>query len=266
MNSCFYEGRVMHRRHGEVEHRFRYSLCMAYVDLEELSSLVKRESFLSASRFAPASFLRRDHVGEPTQSLDSTIRELVSTETGNSPTGPIRVLTQLRYWGYYFSPLNLFYCFDRDGERVESIVAEVSNTPWKQKHCYVLWSGNRRVGSENEHRHKKAFHVSPFQDMDAEYDWTLSSPGDHLTVLIRSRRSEQPVFDAAMSLRRRPWKRGTLPWMLVKHPVSTAKIVAAIYFEAFRLWLKNAPFYPHPQLKARQARESTGDAQQTTVR
>jgi len=257
MNSSFYEGRVMHRRHGEVEHRFRYSLCMAYVDLAELPSLVGREPFLAQSRFAPAAFLRQDHVGDPACTLDTTIRDMVMAETGEKPAGPIRVLTQLRYWGYYFSPLNLFYCFERSGQQVESVVAEVSNTPWKQKHCYVLWSGNRRDGTSGGYRHKKSFHVSPFMDMDAEYDWTLSPPEDHLTVLIRSRRSGQPIFDAAMSLRRRPWKRGTLPWMLVKHPMSTAKIVAGIYYEALRLWLKKAPFYPHPQLKSPRAREST---------
>jgi len=230
---------------------------MLYLDLDELPRVLDGHYGIYQARFSPASFCREDHLGDPRRPLRDCVADLVQDRIGCCPAGPIRLLTLPRQFGYYFSPLNLFYCFDAAGSQVESIVAEVSNTPWKQKHCYVLWSGNRRDGTSGGYRHKKSFHVSPFMDMDAEYDWTLSPPEDHLTVLIRSRRSGQPIFDAAMSLRRRPWKRGTLPWMLVKHPMSTAKIVAGIYYEALRLWLKKAPFYPHPQLKSPRAREST---------
>ena len=101
--------------------------------------------------------------------------DLVEERTGWRPVGPIRLLTLLRNWGYYFSPLSLYYCFDRAGQTVDAVVAEVSNTPWRERHWYVLWQGNR-IGepSQLRFRHPKGFHVSPFMDMDMQYEWHLT--------------------------------------------------------------------------------------------
>ena len=130
MHSCIYVGRVQHRRFSPAEHRFRYGLNLVYLDLDELPQLLRSGLFLYSSRFSPGSFCRDDHLGDPATPLADAVRELVAAETGDRPEGPIRLLTQLRRYGYYFSPLNLYYCFDRDGEDVEAVVAEVSNTPW----------------------------------------------------------------------------------------------------------------------------------------
>jgi DUF1365 family protein len=252
MESCIYRGTVEHFRRGDVAHRFKYSLFMAYLDLDELPVLLKRCVLLSSSRFAPASFRRSDHTGDVTETLGETIRVLVDEETGSRPQGPIRVLTQLRFWGYYFSPLNLYYCFDEDGKQVEAIVAEVNNTPWGEQHCYVLWSGNRtpsdRDGGEiQRYQHKKSFHVSPFMGMDAEYHWRITPPADGLDVRIQSRRAGKPIFDATMNLNRSPITDRSLAAHLIRFPFMTVKLICAIYFEALRLWLKQAPFCPHPR-------------------
>ena len=251
MESCLYEGRVSHARLGAIEHRFQYSFFMLYLDLEELPSLVKHHWPLSYAKVAPAAFRREDHFGDTRKPLGTTVRDLVESETGTRPQGPIRLLTQLRYWGYYFSPLNLFYCFDAEGETVEAIVAEVSNTPWGERHCYVLWDGNRQSVKPLRFRHAKSFHVSPFMGMDAEYLWKLNVPSDRLTVGIESRRDDKPAFRAGMSLERREITGRQLTTTLLSYPVVTAKIVAAIYFEALRLWWKKCPYFPHPKTSDR---------------
>jgi len=162
--------------------------------------------------------------------------------------GPIRLLTQLRRYGYYFSPLNLYYCFDRDGSEVQSVVAEVSNTPWREMHCYVLWSGNR-VGSSERLRfhHSKGFHVSPFMDMDFDYHWQLNNPAQALKVNLANHRSGQRVFAADMVLQRRPLTRVQNFRSWLRYPWSTAQVVVAIYYQALRLWMKKCPYYPHPR-------------------
>ncbi len=255
MESCIYQGTVAHARHGSVAHRFRYSLFMVYLDLDELPGLLKRLSLLSAARFAPAAFRRSDHLGDAAQPLGESVRRLVEQQTGSRPDGPIRLLTQLRYWGHYFSPLNLYYCFPRDGGPPEALVAEVNNTPWGERHCYVLWDGNRVStnrgdrdgGRQQRFRHAKAFHVSPFLGMDADYHWRITAPDSRLGVHIQSREAGRPVFDATLNLQRTPLSDRALAANLVRFPFMTIKIVGAIYFEAFRLWLKQAPFFPHPR-------------------
>ena len=246
MESCIYEGRVGHARFGPVDHQFGYSLFMLYLDLDELPALVERHWALSRAKVAPAAFRREDHFGNPAVPLADAVRRLVEQETGSRPEGPIRMLTQLRYWGLYFSPLNLFYCFNRDGSSVECVVAEVSNTPWRERHCYVLWAGNRRSSRGLRYRHPKTFHVSPFMGMDTDYLWTLNSPGEHVRVSIESRRADTPVFRAGMALKRCELTGYRLNATLLKYPMMAGRIVAAIYFQALRLWWKKCPLYPHP--------------------
>ena len=169
MLSCLYTGQVVHRRWQPLEHGFKFRLHMAYLDLSEISALTASSGPLSAARCAPASFQAEDHVGEGEKPLDECVREAVAAETGWRPSGPIRLLTQLRYFGHYFSPLNLFFCFSNDGLEVEAIAAEVSNTPWGERHLYVLWEGNRSEANGTlRYDHAKQFHVSPFMGMDVD--------------------------------------------------------------------------------------------------
>ena len=169
MHSCIYEGRVTHRRFSPVKHQFQYRLFMVYLDLAELPELLTRRSLISDYRSSCASFLRNDHLKDTPGLLNDATRELVEDRTGVRLRGPVRLLTQLRYFGYYLSPLNLYFCFDADGSKVETVVAEVNNTPWGEQHCYVLWEGNRAApDAALRFTHEKSFHVSPFIDMDAD--------------------------------------------------------------------------------------------------
>ncbi len=248
MHSCIYEGTVSHRRHVPVNHQFQYRLFMLYLDLAELPSLVGSSALIGDTAKGLRSFLRADHLFDPSMPLDEEVRALVRQETGHAPGGPIRLLTQLRYLGYYMSPLNLYYCFDAEGERIETVVAEVNNTPWKERHCYVLWQGNRLEGAGKlSFSHPKDFHVSPFMDMDMQYRWRLSQPGTALTIHVANTRDTQVEFEAGLSLLRRPLDRPYLRRMSLRYPMMTAKICAAIYFQALKLWWKKCPSYTHPK-------------------
>lgn len=168
MHSCIYVGQVQHRRFNPTEHRFRYGLNLVYLDLDELPRLLSSGLFLFSSRFSPGSICRDDHLGNPATTLAESVRELVATETGVVPDGPIRLLTQLRRYGYYFSPLNLYYCFEQDGVHVEAVVAEVSNTPWRQHHYYVLWQAIASV-------RPIAFDFATARNFTSRPSWTWTS-------------------------------------------------------------------------------------------
>jgi len=101
-------------------------------------------------------------------------------------------------------------------------------------------------GTHHRFRFRKAFHVSPFLDMDYDYDWRFTDPGDRLTVHMRNERDGKPDFDASLSLKRRPLDGPTMARALARHPFMTGKVVTAIYWQALRLWLRGTPFYPHP--------------------
>jgi uncharacterized protein len=243
--SCLYEGWVRHRRRGAVTHAFRYPLFMCYLDLTELDAVFQGRWLWSARRAALARFHRADHLGDPSVPLDTAVRDLVGRETGRRPEGPIRLLTHLRYFGYVFNPVSFYYCFHSDGHRVETIVADVSNTPWGERHQYVLPS--RAGAGVHRFARRKGFHVSPFMPMDVDYDWRFSTPGPSMAVHMISRRDGEPIFDATLSLSRRPITTGSLARVLVRYPAKTTSVVAGIYWQALRLWLKGAPFHPHPQ-------------------
>ncbi len=247
--SCFYEGCVAHRRLEPVRHGFSYRLYLAYIDLDEWVRGAL-DGVLWRGWFSPAAFLRQDHLGPADRPLADCVREAVAARAGRLPEGPIRVLTPLRHWGYYFSPLTLYYCFDRDGRTIDSVLAEVSNTPWGERHWYVLHSGNRCSGELLRFRHEKAFHVSPFMGMDLSYDWRLRPPGESLGVSILNHRGADEVFAARLALQRRPWSRSVLVSLLMRQPWMSARVIVGIYRQAWLLWRKRVPFVPHPGPRA----------------
>lgn len=274
MHSCIYEGTVSHCRFEPVEHRFNYRLFMLFLDLSELPTLVGKSSgayarsestrpLISGSKFSLSSFLSSDHlIG--VDALDSQVRELVLKESGQRPSGPIRLLTQLRYFGYYFSPLNLFYVYSQDGSRVDSVVAEVNNTPWGERHLYLLWQGNQKVDGCNGNRlsfeHPKQMHVSPFMDMDMNYRWRLNDPQERLSVCLENYRDDRRLFAASMNFNRRELTTANLRWMTLRYPLMTVQIIAAIHYQALKLWLKKCPVYLHPNKRQPTAAHSTATA------
>ena len=247
MNSCLYEGTIRHRRFGQVEHAFTYDLFMVYLDLDELDTVFDGHPLWSVEKMNVAYFRRRDHLGDVGVSLSDAVRDRVFEETGWRPGGAIRLLTHLCYYGFRFNPVSFFYCFNVAGDKVEAIVAEVNNTPWEEQHPYVLHGGmDVGAGDHKQYRFGKAFHVSPFLPMHHEYDWHFKTPGNALTVHMNNLDQGEKPFDATLVMRRTEMTRGALTRVLVRYPWMTAKVMGAIYWQAFKLWWKKAPFYPHP--------------------
>ncbi|MEZ6138480.1 MAG: DUF1365 domain-containing protein [Pirellulaceae bacterium] len=248
MYSCLYEGTVSHRRRSPVEHQFRYRIYMVLLDLNEIPALVGRRSLIGDSKTSVRSFLRSDHLFDPAIPLTQELRQTVFLATERESNGPIRLLTQLRSFGYYMSPLNLFYCFDASDQRIETVVAEVNNTPWNERHCYVLWDGNRQESDASlTFSHPKHFHVSPFMPMNMTYQWQLSPPEQSLQVHLANVDDDGVQFEAGMSLKRQQLNRMNLTRMSIRYPLMTARIVSAIYFQALKLWWKKCPSYTHPK-------------------
>jgi uncharacterized protein len=248
--SCIYEGWVRHRRHGGKAHQLRAKLFMLYLDLDELPALFDGYRLASARGRAPVEFRRADYLGDPRRALADEIRELVAARTGARPAGPIRLLTGPRSFGHSFNPVSFYYCFEAGGGRVQAIVAEVTNTPWGERHAYVLSPEGAPSPSSPSSimrgRFAKEFHVSPFMGMDHAYAWRLTTPGEQLIAHIESEHHEQIVFDATLSLRRRELTPGQLRLMLLRHPLLSLRIVAAIYANGLRLWLRGVRHFSNP--------------------
>jgi len=250
VDSCIYEGRVNHSRSAPTAHRFSYRLFMMYLDLDELPTLFRRHWLWSSSRRALAQFRRGDHLGPPEQSLKEAVRDCVAGETGKRPNGPIRLLTNLSYFGYCFNPVSFFYCYSKDGATLDYIVAEVNNTPWGERDIYVMECASaNKAGSSWRFQPSKKMHVSPFMPMEIEYDWLLSPPGDRLSVYMANSKDGKRFFDATLSLIRQPISSKSLARVLCRFPFMTFKIVFVIYWEALRLWVKRCPLYAHPDTK-----------------
>lgn len=244
--SAVYEGTVRHRRFTPIEHGFTYRHAMFLLDLDELPELFDEHPLYSARRPAPARIRRQDHMGDPDRPLAECVRDLVHERTGDRPAGPVRLLTTLRTLGHDFNPVSFYYCYDGAAPGVHAVVAQVTNTPWGESHAYVL----RRKGTETVMRDtmQKAFHVSPFIGMDGRYEWRVTEPDSRLLVHIDERGEDgQQVFDATLSLERHEITRARLNRIMARFPAMSLRVATLIYWNALRLKLKGAPYFPHPE-------------------
>ncbi len=247
MHSALYVGRLRHRRFDPIPHSFDYGICMAWLDLSELNDVFRDRWLWSTKRPALAWFRRADYLGDPRIPLEEAVRERVQRDTGKRPAGPIRMLTHLRTFGHCFNPVTFYYCYNSAGDRIETIVAEITNTPWNERHAYVL---SAPEGAEQNEKLRfqfgKSFHVSPFMPMNIGYDWRFTSPGARLAVHMKNQRANATVFDATLSLQRQEITTASLANALARFPFATLQVLVRIYWQALRLRAKRVPFHIHP--------------------
>jgi DUF1365 family protein len=250
MNSAIYSGILRHRRFLPTTHTFNYRLFMMYLDLSEISDVCASNWLWGENRPAVAQFRRNDYLGDPSIPLSEAVKNKVQETLGYRPSGPIRMLTHLRYFGYLTNPVTFYYCFNEHGNELEVVVTEITNTPWNERHTYVLEANNSIApGTQSSHRFKKAFHISPFMDMDHDYLWKFRVPSRRLSVYMENSQQGHKFLDVNLLLSRQEITTGRLTSILMKHPFMTMKVTAGIYLQATKLWLKKTPFFVHPSKK-----------------
>lgn len=245
-----YVGSIRHRRFAPTAHEFRYPLFMALLDVDRLRETLAVSRLTAYNRWSLATFDERDHLGDPSMPLRERLRESASGQGLTLPDGKIFLLTHLRYAGYVFNPISLFYCYGADGA-LRHVMAEVSNT-YGGRRCYWLspvGEASRRFRATAG----KSLYVSPFMEFDVDYGFVLTPPGDSLAAHVTVMRRERPragtglVFDATLTLDRRPWTARSVRSTLLRYPLMTAQVIAAIYWEALRLRLKGLSGVPFPR-------------------
>lgn len=251
MDNALGSGRVWHRRRTPRAHRFSYRLYYTLFDVEQIESLCRRSRWWSMERLNLVSFRRRDFLGDERQPLAEAVRSRVEEESGIRPRGRIMLLTHLRQWGICFNPVSFYLCLDAS-QRPEFIVAEVHNTPWGQRHAYVL-DARSQAGPDYRFRFAKSFHVSPFLPMSLEYDWRFRIDRERLDVHMLVMEGDSECFAAGMRLDFHPLDSRAMQRMPLAYPFLTARVVLAIYWQALRLWIKRVPFFTHPDKQVRQA-------------
>lgn len=243
--SGIYRGWVRHRRFSPREHHFRYDVFMMYLDLDEVEAVLAESRWWSLRRWSPARFKRADYLGNPQEPLKKSVHNVVKQKTGIHLEGPVRMLTNLRYFGFVLNPITVYYCFD-NAEQLRALVLEVTNTPWKERHQYVLLCNPEQLTQRISF--DKAMHVSPFHPMNMRYHFSGNCPDKKLVVHLRNtgvEATEETVFDATLSLQRQEITGGTLNSIIAQYPLMTMKVVAAIYWQALKLAIKRVPYFNH---------------------
>ena len=238
INSAIYNGQVIHKRFKPKVHYFRYNVFSLLIDLSELETIDKEISFFSLNKFNLISFYEKDHGERDGSSLINWVNK--NLEKNNIPTQDIKIkiLCYPRILGFVFNPLSVFYVYNLQNKLI-SILYEVKNT-FGEQHTYIF----KITKDENLVQNKcaKKFHVSPFIEMDCNYFFRLLKPGDKISVIIDQYDKEDKILFASQDGIRTDFNSKELIKSYLKHPLMTFKIIIAIHYEAFKLWIKGIKF------------------------
>ncbi|WP_338518124.1 DUF1365 domain-containing protein [Alteromonas gracilis] len=241
IESAIYKGKVYHERFKPTQHKFDYDIYLFWLKLTdgEMAELDASLSHFSIGKKARVRFKRSDYLGPQNCSLsDAVLKKMKSLNNGVALTGDVFMLGQLRMWGMYFSPVNFYYLRNNEGHFTH-MLAEVSNTPWNERHHYLV---DLAIQAETP----KTFHVSPFNPMDMTYKWRISQPNNRLSLAMDCVRSDKE-FSAGINLTKIKLDNTNLSDVMKRIPSMTIKTVVGIYWQALKLFLKRTPLYSHPE-------------------
>ena len=241
---CTATGRVWHRRHAPKKHAFGYRMWMSLLDVDGIEGRFARSRLWSVERFNLVTFRRSDYLGPQDIALGEAVRRRVEEQSGFRPEGRVRMLAHLRQWGQCFNPVTFYFCEGLDGA-LQAVVAEVHNTPWNERHAYVL-DARDQSGPDFRFEFEKAFHVSPFLPMDMRYEWRFRYEVDRIGVHMRLMRDGTECFSSCMRLSLKALTSRRMKLMPLKFPFMTLRVTTGIYYQALRLWIKRIPFFSHP--------------------
>ena len=237
MTSSIYNGTVIHKRFKPKIHFFKYKVFSLLIDLSDLNYLNKKISFFSYNSFNLISFFDKDHGDRDGSSLIDWVKKNLIQNNINSENIKIKLLCYPRIFGYVFNPLSVFFVYDQN-ENLISILYEVKNT-FGEQHTYIFKAENNNL---LQHNCSKKFHVSPFIEMNCNYFFRILRPSEKISVVIDQYQLNEKILFASQDGKRVDFNSKELLKSYLKHPLMTFKIISAIHFEAFKLWIKGIKF------------------------
>ena len=243
MNNKLFHGTVRHRRHTVKYHEFSYKLFMVHVDIGNIQKIFKPYWLWSVERFNYVSFYRKNYFGPKDEPLLQTVKTRIAAHSGQE-IDKVYLLTNLSYLGYCFNPISLYFCFNNN--ELVNIIAEVSNTPWRETKVYILDPEEKSEGYYQTVFEKK-LHVSPFLGMDYRYQFNCKYTDNKIMVHLENWQNDERHFDATLDLTGVEMNHHNLRWALIRHPIMTIKVIFAIHWQALKLWLKRVPVFTHQE-------------------
>ena len=237
MTSSIYNGTVIHKRFKPKVHFFKYKVFSLLIDLSELNVLEKKINFFSHNSFNLISFFDKDHGERDGSSLIDWVKKNLKENNIFFEDIKIKLLCYPRILGYVFNPLSVFYVYDKKDDLI-SILYEVKNT-FGEQHTYIFKAENNTL---LQHNCAKKFHVSPFIEMNCNYFFRILRPSEKISVVIDQYQLNEKILFASQEGKRVDFNSKELLKSYLKHPLMTFKIISAIHFEAFKLWIKGIRF------------------------